>query len=934
MPHSSRFTSRLVDLLIPCLLLLPFAWALLTPGLPNTADMPVHVIRPIEIFHAWQDGIWFPRWSANLGYGYGLPIFNYIPQLPYLITALFYTFGLPIETALKGMLLLSLFLASFGSYWMVRRSFGTFAGAVCAAAYLYAPIRLHVLFIQGNAAQFFAWALLPWAFGGLIYFFETGKRRYGIVVALSLAGTLLSHNVVSLMLGLALCLLGLMLLFYTFIHETKNHQVPFFRSPLWQRTVQALAYGVLGLALSAWVWTPALFETKYVHSSRITANDFSRYFVPFWDLIALSPLLDRSAINAYYPLTLGGIQVTLAGIGLLAAIYYGIRHLKQASTRSTLSFSSSLLVVQVLFWAITLFTCAFMGLEPSKPLWQNLPLVHFFQFPARWHGLTVLALSWFAGLAIYLAGRKHLILQRVLGSIALFFLIGSALVNLYPHRLPPNMYQVTPEEVVKFEVRTKNVGTMSFSEFNPIWVEDPLYDSPLVADYLANEPPQRIDLASLPPEGQTTILDSSTQAHRFGFNLPTPTDIVLRLHYFPGWEATIDNQPIMIRPAPGSGLMTLSLPAGEYELTLRFRETALRLAADSISIVAWLLLVALILRGLRTRWLLERRKTTRRNDFSPSETWETTEAVLLYPVAATAFVVMVVMILYLGVPKWFFTVSSANQALPASQPLQVDWQDKLRLLGMDELPTVVQAGDEISLIAYWRALPDLEQDYSVFLHLDDVNGQTIATVDQQNPSDIATSDWPTALYLRNNLTLQVPPDAEPIRYRLRVGFYDKQTKTPLHVVPTGDTFFEVGQVWVEPRNMPSVPTGAKARFGEDIGLESAVYDKETGQMKLYWQANATVNEEYSIFIHLRDQEGSIIGQLDSAPYNNRYRTPDWRSQQLIEDVRSVADVLRDFTQVHQIAIGVYLPATGERLPASNAQGEPLADNMLLIDLAD
>ena len=929
MPHSSRLTSRLVDVLVPTLLLLPFAWAILMPGLPNTADMPVHVIRSIEIFHAWQDGILFPRWSANLGYGYGLPIFNYIPQLPYSISAFFYAFGLPIETALKGMLILSLFLASFGSYWMVRHALGAFAATVCAAAYLYAPIRLHVLFIQGNAAQFFAWALLPWAFGGLIYFFERGKPRYGVLVALSLAGTLLSHNVVSLMLGLALCFLGLVLAFYSLIRERKANQLSLFDLSIWRRTLEALAYGVLGLALSAWVWVPALVETKFVHSSRIVANDFRRYFVPFWDLIALSPILDRSAINPYYPLTLGGIQIGLAIIGLLGLIWYGVKHLKHSSRDSILSSSfPSLLIIKVLFWGLTLLICGFMALEPSKLLWETLPLVHFFQFPARWHGLTVLALSWFTGLTIYLAGRTHIMLQRVAGSIALLLLVGSALVNLYPHRLPANRYEVTPQEVVGFEVRTKIVGTMSFSEFNPLWVKDPLYDSPLVANYLANEPLQRIDPASLPAGGEATLLDSSTQAHRFGINLPTPTDIVLRLHYFPGWEATIDGEPITIHPAPNSGLITVSLPAGEYELALDFRETPLRLVVNAISIISWAIL-GIIGAKMALSWWHQRRRVEQIDRAKQDRGFQDDHR---WVMGSVVTVISGIMILYLGVPDWFFTVSPANQALPASQPLQVDWQDQLRLLGIDDLPTVVRAGDEISLIAYWRALPDLEQEYSVFLHLDDVNGQTIATVDQQNPSDIATSDWPTALYLRNDLTLQVPPNIDPIRYRLRVGFYDKQSKTPLLVVPTGEPFFEVGQIWVEPRDNPSLPTGVKAQFGEHISLQSAVYDQQTGNLKLYWQPSATISDEYSIFVHLRDQKGAIIGQLDGTPYNNRYRTRDWQPEQLIEDIRPLSNVLNDLSQVKQIAIGVYSPTTGERLPATDAQGEPLADNMLLINV--
>ena len=370
------------------------------PGLPNTADMPVHFIRSVEMFNAWQEGIWLPRWSANLGYGYGIPLFNYAPVLPYLSTAFLHTLGLPMDTALKGTLLLAVLLAAFGSYWMARDPLGSLAGAVSAAAYLYAPIRLRELFIQGNVGQFLAWVFLPWACWGLIQFFRTGRPRYGIVVTFALAATLLSHNVVALLLGVFLALLGLMLTLTTQIehgfaekkegpqprgdHQERiehgfaekkegapprgDHQERIEHgfaekddeeriehgfaekkkggqpgsSPIiiiendanrksliknlqsLQRPLWALLFGVWGLALSAWFWMPALLEGDYIQLSRIVASDFRARFVPFWELISLSPPLDRSAINPYFPLTLGAVQVSLAAMGLLCLIWFWI----------------------------------------------------------------------------------------------------------------------------------------------------------------------------------------------------------------------------------------------------------------------------------------------------------------------------------------------------------------------------------------------------------------------------------------------------------------------------------------------------------------------------------------------------------------------------------------------------------------------------------
>ena len=66
---------------------LPVLWALLPGGMPNTADGLVHYTRASEMVHAWQDGVLIPRWSENLGLGYGIPLFVYAPPLPYYLTA-------------------------------------------------------------------------------------------------------------------------------------------------------------------------------------------------------------------------------------------------------------------------------------------------------------------------------------------------------------------------------------------------------------------------------------------------------------------------------------------------------------------------------------------------------------------------------------------------------------------------------------------------------------------------------------------------------------------------------------------------------------------------------------------------------------------------------------------------------------------------------
>ena len=74
------------------------------------------------------------------------------------------------------------------------------AGAVGAAAFLYAPILLRELFIQGNVAQYLAWTFPAWAAWAMLRMYADEGRRtfYTVALALALMGSLLSHNAAAL----------------------------------------------------------------------------------------------------------------------------------------------------------------------------------------------------------------------------------------------------------------------------------------------------------------------------------------------------------------------------------------------------------------------------------------------------------------------------------------------------------------------------------------------------------------------------------------------------------------------------------------------------------------------------------------------------------------------------------------------------------------
>ncbi len=898
---------HLVDLLIPLLILVPLVFALLPGGLFNTADGPVHVIRAAEMVNAWQDGLWLPRWAANLGRGYGLPLFVYAPPLPYLLTAGFHQLGLSLEAAYKMMLLSGALLAVFGAYRLSRAQLGPMAGAVGASAFLYAPIMLRELFIQGNAAQFLAWSFAPWAAWGVIQGFRRPQLRAGLLLALSVMGTQLSHNAAALLvMGMIGCL------WLTLLAWTRN----------WRAALLVALYTLGGLALSAWFWLPALLESKYVRLDRIVASDFRPRFIPFDQLLAFSPRLDHGAINPFFPLTLGGVQVWLAlvsGILLLGLIVVRRNHIS-ATTAGWLVITTSF------FGGFSLF-CALMATRWSEPIWTILPFVNLFEWPFRWHGYTAVGLSWLSAYPVYVVGQWAPRYKAVAAVVALWALLGSALVNLYPNKLPPGAFKTTPADVVRFEENSGAIGTTSLGEFDPIWATNQLGALPVLKahrrGHMINRLPNRL------PAGVTgEVIESTVQRHQFHLSLPIAMTLTLNLLYFPGWQASTDDIDLPLRPHPVSGLIDLVLPAGERTVTVTFGETPLRRLADWISVGAGLVLLLVVLRRGVERWRLSSRLPVTSGLDLPAD----------QPSSASIRWVALCVVLILGsywlVPTWF-QIHTPPTGIPAlSTPLTIDFGNQVRLLGVDLPPSTAHAGETVTVISYWRALQRLKTDYGPFLHLDDPTGRTVAAVDYRHPSDIPTSTWSPNLYVRAPLHLTLPTDLLPIRYRLRVGLLNHTTNDWLAPHNGNDDVLEIGTLWVDPDKPVQPATEPRVRFGEAIQLLGIHLMPATQQVTLFWQATTAIPRDYQIFIHLLDASGAKVGQLDAAPYANLYPTSAWRPGQIIADKRAFGAGVADAQRIRRLAIGLYDPTNGQRLAATDEHGQPLPDNALYISATE
>jgi len=543
----------------------------------------------------------------------------------------------------------------------------------------------------------------------------------------------------------------------------------------------------------------------------------------------------------------------------------------------------------------------------SLPLWERLPFVELFEFPARWHGFTALGLAGMAGAFVGIVAQRKPSWGSWAGGLAIGTLLLSSLVNLYPQRLPWGTFQDTPADVVQFELSTGAVGTTSLAEFNPVGRTLPLTDSPLIADYRANRTPDRIERSNLPASASAETIASRTESHHLRITLTDPATITLNLLYFPGWTVSVNGNSTTLAPQPETGLIQVSLPAGASEVMLRLEDTPLRQGSEWISLVAWIGLGAIVIwKGLRHRSQVRFPRLVLPNS------------------RMVTFALLPVVGIYLAFSTYFAPTSPPDTALPAQTPLRAEWGTELRLLGVDLPKEILQVGETTAVVAYMRALHPLERNYAVYLHLDDPTGQTVATSDQRHPAEIPTSNLPPSLYLRIPFQIEIPPDLPPMNYTWRLGWYDPDTNTTLPLAD-GQKDAPLGELWLETPERPQ-PTGATATFGETIHLRGATLNRAEHTITLFWETTAPITEDVTIFVHLLDANGQMVGQADGDPFDNRYRLSAWRVRHLFEETRPLTGNVAFET----LAIGIYRRADGVRLPATDQAGARLPNDALLI----
>ncbi len=105
----------------------------------------------------------------------------------------------------------------------------------------------------------------------------------------------------------------------------------------------------------------------------------------------------------------------------------------------------------------------------------------------------------------------------------------------------------------------------------------------------------------------------------------------------------------------------------------------------------------------------------------------------------------------------------------------------------------------------------------------------------------------------------------------------------------------------------------RARWG--YRQTATVFPGDDLQVELFFQANAVLADDWSLFIHLVDGTGLIVAQLDTMPGGGLHPTSNWRSGRLLHDSYTVTIPETAYTPNRASwHVGFYDHRSGERLP--------------------
>ncbi len=519
-----------------------------------------HISRLYLLDQAIRQGDLYPRWVGNLGFNFGYPLFNFYPPLIYYVAEFFHLLGFNLLWSLKLMIIAGSFLSSIGMYLLGKRFFDKKTGLLAATLFTFFFYRAITIYIRGAWAEFFALSILPFVFLGLDDIFRNKSLKSTLLFSVTLGFLILAHPLIAFP---TLFFIGLFFIYYFFCSENR---LLFFKNFL---------VGIfLALGSSAFFWLPSLVEKKYTLVDTILTHELASYAIhfiypyQFW----FSPWGYGGSIagpNDGISFQLGKIHIFLTIFSLVIFIFYLFTKKNRESIK-----------IYVFLFFLFLFSL-FMSSIYSQFIWDKIKYLWYLQFPWRFLTFTGIFISLVAAAGIYYFGKLIKLDSKVkknLFNVGIIIIIFITVIKYSIYSKPHDLNDYDEKKLTSFDEISWRVSKTSF-EFSPYGIKTKKTELGTTTIGLERQDLIKESFKILSADKETTRVKTITDKFskkEFEVESKNPFQFRLNTFNFPGWQASLDGQKIIIRDNNDYKLITVTVPAGNHKLIFSFKNTLVR----------------------------------------------------------------------------------------------------------------------------------------------------------------------------------------------------------------------------------------------------------------------------------------------------------------------------------------------------------------------
>jgi hypothetical protein len=239
------------------------------------------------------------------------------------------------------------------------------------------------------------------------------------------------------------------------------------------------------------------------------------------------------------------------------------------------------------------------------------------------------------------------------------------------------------------------------------------------------------------------------------------------------------------------------------------------------------------------------------------------------------------------------------------------------------------SGEEFDLTLFLQAQEAALPDRQLYVSLLDKNGAGVAGWEGWSPADWRPPEWPPGALVQAPVRFSTPSTLPGGEYRLIAGVLNPENgaKSPPVLLDPVELRRRAARFLAPAISTPLAPP---VQFGTHAMLLGYTATRQADQLELilYWQVLQTLQTSHHIFVHLDTAAGVTLAQSDGPPVTADGPAPTgtWQPGEYLVTQHGL--VLPGNPADAVLRVGLYLPETGVRLPAS-ANGQSIGDAAMI-----